>query len=162
MEVDWVARGIAIGAGGAALGNVIFTGLTYRRVRPRVKSSLYRAGVRTGTERNPEASEYLFTLRFINNGATPVSVERISLVSYPKWYRTKNFNMVKGKRYQMSDPERPVVPALDGTTARFYLPTNRLEDSKEREHLRFRVLLSNGEISTSPKLKNEDWLLPDE
>lgn len=122
---------------------------------------LWRAGVRTGTERSPEASDYLFILRFTNDGTNPVSVERIELVSYPKWFRTKNFEYVKRKRYEAADPERPLVPAVDGTTARFYLPTGRLAESKEREHLRFRVLLSNGETAVSPKLTADEWLLPD-
>ncbi|MEU3137542.1 hypothetical protein ABZ691_32850 [Streptomyces sp. NPDC006854] len=162
MNVDWWARGIAIGAGTAALCNVIFTGLTYRRVHPKVKVSLFRAGTRTGTEGNPEASDYMFILRFRNFGTTPVKVERIELVTYPKWYRTKHPELVKGKRFHAKHEEPPVVPALDGLTHPFYLPTRRLTDKKQRTHLRFRVLLSNGESVVSPKLKDDEWLLPDE
>ncbi|GGV59444.1 hypothetical protein GCM10010277_63000 [Streptomyces longisporoflavus] len=152
MDADWWARGIAIGAAGAATTNVIFTGLTYRRVRPKVKVRLFRTGLRTGTDRGPDASEYQFVLRFTNDGTTPVSVERIELVSYPRWFRTKSFTHVKSKRFEASDPERPLVPAVDGTTARFYLPMGRLT-SEELKYLRFQVLLSNGDITISPKVK---------
>ncbi|KUM79743.1 hypothetical protein [Streptomyces curacoi] len=162
MEPDWVARGIAIAAAGAAATNVIFTALTYRRVRPKVKVSLFRAGVRTGTERNPEASDYMFILRFRNAGTTPVKVERIELVAYPRWYKSKNPELVKGKRFHAGHDEPPVVPALDGVTHPFYLPTGRLTDPEERKHLRFRVLLSNGESIVSPKLEDDEWLLPDD
>lgn len=162
MDVDWWARGIAIGAGSAALGNVIFTGLTYRRVHPKVKVSLFRTGTRTGTERNPEASDYQFILRFRNFGTTPVKVERIELVTHPRWYRTKNPELVKGQRFHAGHDEPPVVPALDGVTHPFFLPMGRLSDPEECKHLRFRVLLSNGETVISPKLKEDEWLLPED
>ncbi|MFE3248455.1 hypothetical protein [Streptomyces sp. NPDC059209] len=162
MEPDWVARGIALAAAGAAACNVLFTALTYRRVRPKVKVSLFRAGVRTGTELKPEASDYQFVLRFTNCGTTPVKVERIALVTYPRWYKSKSPELVKGKRFQAGYDEPPVVPALDGVTRPFFLSTGRLTDAKERKHLRFRVLLSNGESIVSPKLKDDEWLLPDD
>jgi hypothetical protein len=162
MTADWWARGISIAAASAAATNVIFTALTYRRVRPKVKVELFRAGVRTGTEKNPQESEYKFILRFCNSGTTPVRVERITLVTYPRWYKTKHPVLVKGKRFQAGYDEPPVVPALDGVTHSFCLPTGRLADSEERKHLRFRVLLSNGECIASPKLKDDEWLLPDD
>ncbi|MET8680916.1 hypothetical protein ABZW18_25880 [Streptomyces sp. NPDC004647] len=161
MDVDWWARGIAIGAASAAATNVVLTALTYRRVRPKVKVRLFRTGVRIGG-REPEATEYQFTLRFSNSGTTPVKVERIELVTYPKWRRTKRFELVKGQRFDFRDDEPPEVPALNGMTHRFRLPTERLTDSEQRKHLRFRVLLSNGETIVSSKLKADEWLLLDE
>ncbi|MCX4834358.1 hypothetical protein OG746_37160 [Streptomyces sp. NBC_01016] len=161
MDVDWWARGIAIGAASAAASNVIFTALTYRRVRPKVGVSLFRAGVRTGTERNPEASDYLFILRFRNLGTTSVKVERIELVSYPRWHKSKKPKLIKGKRFYADHDEPPVVPALDGITHPFYLPTGRLTDREERKHLRFHVLLSNGESIISRKLEDNEFLSPD-
>lgn len=128
-------------------GNAILTYRTFRRVRPKIKVRLWRVGLWT-YEAEDQASEFMFILRLLNSGTTPVSVERIELVSYASRLRCGDYRFIKGVRFIAgASDEPPVVPALDGTTYRFHLSVD--ERNLLAEHLRFQVLLSNGCTVTS-------------
>ncbi|MGW6738650.1 hypothetical protein [Streptomyces sp. NPDC055013] len=159
--VDWVARSIALGSAGVATLNMFISYRTFRRARPKVKVALLRHIGKAGIEMYPEASEYQFILRFRNKGTTAVSVERIQLVHYPtKWFRSKVFWPLMAMRFEPPISSRPLIPALDGMTFRFNVAKEALSGISVRKHLRFRVLLSNGETVISRKIKPSEWLLP--
>ena len=128
-------------------GNVILTYRTFRRVRPKIKVRLWRVGLWT-YEAEDQKAELMFILRLLNSGTTPVSVERIELVSHESRLRYSDYRLIKGVRFAPGTPdEPPVIPALDGTTYRLHLSID--ERHVLTEHLRFRVLLSNGRTATS-------------
>lgn len=138
--------------------NMVVSYRTFRRVRPSVKVRLWRSGVQVH-EHGSHPASYLFVLRLLNNGTTPVTVERIELCRYESRYGRRRFEMVKGSRF---DPKGrwgvtpPVLPALDGTIYRFAVSQ---EAVSSRDHLRFRVLLSNGRTAASRLLPPKEWAL---
>jgi hypothetical protein len=160
VATDWWARAVAIGGAAVASLNMVVSYRTYRWVRPKVKIGLWRTGVSVPEQEDKDAS-HLFVLRLINNGTTPVTVERIELCRYESACGRRRFNMVKVTRF---DPKNrwgtvpPVLPALDGTIYRFTVPQSSVTRG---DHLRFRVLLSNDRTATSRLVPNKGWL-PDE
>lgn len=159
MAADWWARGIAIGSAAAATVNMTVAYRTFRRVRPKIKVRLWRTGL-AAYEAGDNPAQHQFILRFLNNGTTPVSVERIELWTYLKRYRRGY--IVHGKRFERGFPnyEPPVVPALDGTTYRYNVPRSAKPDDDMR--MRFRVLLSNGRVAVSPLVPSDTWFFADE
>ncbi|MEV4789289.1 hypothetical protein AB0K53_28255 [Streptomyces tuirus] len=136
--------------------NMLVSYRTFKRVRPNVKVRLWRTGAQV-SEHEPDSAGYLFILRLLNNGATPVTVERIELCRYEASWSRRRFHLVKGTRFDAngkSGKEPPVVPALDGTTYRFSVRQRSLDP---KDHLRFRVLLSNGRTATSRLLPFNSW-----
>lgn len=159
MPADWWARGIAIGGSAVASLNMIVSYRTFRRVRPKVKVRLWRTGLSV-SESGIDGGRHVFILRFLNNGTTPVSVERIELWTSPKYH--KRADLVHGKRFErgVTAHEPPVVPALDGTVYRYSVPRSAMPVDGMRT--RFRVLLTNGRVAYSPPVPSGIWHISDE
>ncbi|MDF3145547.1 MULTISPECIES: hypothetical protein [unclassified Streptomyces] len=136
--------------------NMVVSYRTFRRVRPSVKVRLWRTGVGL-RERETKRRSYQFAVRLLNNGTTPVTVERIELCRYKSRYGRRRFELVKGSRFdtkgRWGDPP-PVIPALDGTVQHFMVDQGVLSNG---DHLRFRILLSNGRTAASPLLPPKQW-----
>ncbi|WP_141753574.1 hypothetical protein [Streptomyces agglomeratus] len=156
MKLPEIAIAVAIGSSLFTLGNMLVSVMTYRRVRPNVKVRLWRTGVATTTAGDTDGSEYQFILRFLNNGGTPVSVERIELMAYCRRFHPCEWELLKAKRFLASTPDRPLVPAHNGTTHRFHLAHSSAVGT--RHYLRFRV--TSGDAIRSRKVKQSVWLLP--
>ncbi|WP_158013112.1 hypothetical protein [Streptomyces sp. Root369] len=103
-------------------------------------------------------SMYIIVLRFLNNGSTPVSVERVELSTF-KWRfgrkRPKEFHVA-----QVIRRNKPVVPALDGTTFEFRVAGEIAPMGKR--YTRFRVLLSNGRTALGPPIDPYRWIILDD
>lgn len=139
--------------------NVVVSYRTFKRVRPNVKVWLSRTGLSV-TESGIDGGAYVFILRFLNNGTTPVSVERVELWTSRK--RIRREHLVHGKRFErgVTNHEPPVVPALDGTVYRYHVPRSALPE--ENVPTRFRVLLSNGRVAYSPLVPGGLWFYANE
>jgi hypothetical protein len=131
--------------------NVVVSVKTYRRVRPKVRVHLFRSSVVRVNK------SYHLKLRFVNGGSNPVSVERIELVSYDSRRRKGEPKLITGERFDKDLKPGPVVPGLDGVTYSFYVPVSAMSRSRDRHHLRLRVLLSNGRTVRSSKLWFSPW-----
>ncbi|MFD7314932.1 hypothetical protein ACFV9Z_13410 [Streptomyces sp. NPDC059883] len=159
MELPEIA--IVVSSASAAITgvNAFVSYRTFRRVRPKIQVRLWRTNVSVPEQEKKDAT-HVFVLRLINNGTTPVTLERVELCRYESGYNKRRFQMVKGSRG--FDPNNrwgtvaPVIPALDGTIYRFSVARNSITRG---DHLRFRVLLSNGRTSTSRLLPTKDWSL---
>ncbi|MFE0131216.1 hypothetical protein ACFWY6_06495 [Streptomyces sp. NPDC059037] len=101
MAADWWARGIAMGAAGFAGLNMIVSAKTYLRVRPKLKVKTERRSKhpvpQINIEGNPR-SAYWFRLRLINDGTTPLGVERVELYTRDSRWPFKRLRLVKGTR----------------------------------------------------------------
>lgn len=153
MELPEIAIWVSSGSAVFTATNAIVSYRTFKRVRPKVKVALWRTGVVTYEDESRRA-QYQFILRFLNNGATPVSVERIELHRFESWHPWAGSRILKGQLFQKD--ERPTIPALDGTTCPFYMPVGSKPEAK---YVRFRVLLSNGRTAIGPLLGDKPWIL---
>lgn len=161
MELPEIA--IVVSSASAAITgvNALVSYRTFRRVRPKIQVRLWRTNTNALVSQSEKKEvNHTFVLRLINNGMTPVTLERVELCRYESRYSKRKFQLVKGSRG--FDPQNrwgtvaPVIPALDGTIYRF---TVSRRSATRGDHLRFRVLLSNGRTSTSRLIPTKDWSL---
>ncbi|MEV5976241.1 hypothetical protein [Streptomyces sp. NPDC052114] len=156
MAADWWARGIAMGAAGFAGINMIVSAKTYRRVRPKLKMKAERRSKHPVPQNDIEGSPrsaYMFRLRLINEGTTPLGVERVELYTRDSRWPFKRLRLVKGTRRL-----KPVtVDGLSGVIYPLVLSSESLlHKGRGPLYARTQATLTNGQIARGRRM----WRFP--